>query len=67
MIRQRSDGRWEATISLGFEDGKRKRKSFYAATQGEVLKRLKEAHGDVSEHRPLPNERLLLKDFLLEQ
>jgi hypothetical protein len=35
-----------------------------AFTQAEVLRKLKEAHGDVSEHRRLPNERLLLKDFL---
>jgi hypothetical protein len=36
-IRQRRDGRWEATISLGFEGGKRKRKSYYGNTQAEVL------------------------------
>ena len=28
-IYQRSDGRWTATITLGYIDGKRKRKSFY--------------------------------------
>jgi integrase len=66
-IRQRSDGRWEATLSLGFDGGKRKRKSYYGVTQAEVLRKLKEAHGDVAENRPLPNERLLLKEFLLHQ
>jgi integrase len=66
-LRLRGDGRWEATISLGFESSKRKRKSYYGCTQAEVLQKLKDAHGHISEHRPLPNERLLLKDFLLDQ
>jgi integrase len=31
-IYKRADGRWAASINLGWQDGKRKRKTFYAKT-----------------------------------
>ena len=31
-----ADGRWAATIDLGWQDGKRKRKTFYGQTRREV-------------------------------
>jgi integrase len=37
---QRPDGLWVARISLGWEDGKRKRKAVYGKTQAEVRKKL---------------------------
>src|SRR5437588_8675132 len=37
---QRSDGLWAARVSLGWEDGKRRRKVVYGKTQAEVRKRL---------------------------
>ena len=41
-IRQRDNGLWECTIMDGFQsDGRRKTKSFYGKTQGEVKKKLK--------------------------
>ena len=41
-IRKRSDGRWEARYSLGFDPktGKQVQKSIYGRTQGEVRKKL---------------------------
>lgn len=41
-IRKRSDGRWEARYSLGFDPktGKQVQKSIYGKTQGEVRKKL---------------------------
>lgn len=41
-IRKRSDGRWEARYSLGFDPktGKQLQKSIYGKTQGEVRKKL---------------------------
>src|SRR5437588_382556 len=39
-IYQRDDGRWTATISLGYKDGKRVRKSFYGKTRREVQNQL---------------------------
>ena len=39
-IRQRDNGLWECTIMDGFQsDGRRKTKSFYGKTQGEVKKK----------------------------
>ena len=41
-IRQRGTGLWECTIMDGFQpNGKRKYKSFYGSTQGEVKKKMK--------------------------
>jgi integrase len=45
-IRERQDGRWEVRINLGRGiDGKRRRKSAFAQTQGEAVKRLKKLAG----------------------
>ena len=37
---QRSDGRWAATLDLGWQGGKRVRKSYYAPTRKEVVEKL---------------------------
>lgn len=50
-----SDGRWEATISLG--DGSGRRKSFYAKTRAEVARKLAAALRDVEQGVPLADER----------
>lgn len=34
---QRKDGRWEASVSMGYVDGKRRRVSVYGATKAEAL------------------------------
>jgi integrase len=39
-IRQRADGRYEATVSLGWRNGKRHRKSIYGRTRREVADKL---------------------------
>ena len=43
-IRQRPDGRWEARLTLGYDEGTGKRKtlSIYGATQKEVKRKLTE-------------------------
>ncbi len=43
-IRKRSDGRWEARYTVGFDPatGKQKQKSIYGRTQKEVRERLAE-------------------------
>ncbi len=42
-LRQRSNGRWECSIMDGFQpDGRRRTKTFYGKTQGEVKKKLRE-------------------------
>lgn len=40
-VRLRSDGRWEARISLGWHGGKRRIKSLFGATQEAVIKQLR--------------------------
>ena len=35
-IYKRKDGRWAAAVNLGWQDGKRKRKTFYGRTRQEV-------------------------------
>lgn len=45
-IRQRADGRWEARVDIGRGvNGKRRRKSVFGATEGEVIRKLKGLHG----------------------
>jgi len=40
-IRQRSDGRWEGAIDLGYVDGKRKRKFVYGRTRQDVASKMR--------------------------
>ena len=44
-IYQRRDGRWASAVDLGFIDGRRVRKSFYAATRKAVAIKLADALG----------------------
>src|SRR5918998_5976339 len=65
MIRQRADGLWEARISLGHADGKRKRKSIYGKTWREVAEKLKALHADQQKGLPIStSERPTLGQFL---
>jgi len=48
-IYRRPDGRWAATIDLGWQGGKRRRKFLYGKTRAEVARRLAtalQAHRD---------------------
>ncbi len=63
-IFQRKDGRWVGSLNLGWEDGKRKRRHFYAATAAEVQDELLKARFDQSRGLPVPTERQTVKEFL---
>ncbi len=70
-IRQRKDGLWEATISLGFKldnDGKpkRQRKSIYGKTRQEVAAKLKVALRDQQRGLPPADDRLTVAGYLTE-
>jgi len=65
-IYKRKDGRWTATIDLGWQDGKRKRKSFYGQTREEVARRLTEALGARKDGLPLASDRLTVAGFARE-
>ena len=63
-IYKRKDGRWAAVMDLGWQDGKRIRKTFYSKTRGEVSNRLGKA---IEEHKnalPITSERLTTGQFL---
>lgn len=52
-IFKRNDGRWAGTISLGWRDGRRVRKSYYGATQAEVIDKIAEAKANLKRGLPL--------------
>jgi integrase len=63
-INKRSDGRWEAKVSLGYDtEGKRKRKTVYGRTQGEVREKLDALRRQVSDGT-YTDTKLTLKDYL---
>jgi len=48
-IFQRKDGRWAASLHLGYRDGKRQRKTFYGKTRREVQEALTRALRDLQD------------------
>ena len=54
----RSDGRWEARITLPSADGKQRRRSFFGKNSQEALRKLKAAQRKIEVGAPLPPERL---------
>ena len=63
-IFQRKDGRWCATVDLGWEGGRRKRKCFYEATRKKVANVLNKALRDNSEGLRIAVERQTVGQFL---
>jgi integrase len=67
----RRDGRWEARLSLGGQDGRRRRRAFYGRTRPEVARKLRDAQKKIDEGQPLPPDRLTvqshLKSWLVEK
>ena len=51
-IYQRQDGRWAASVHLGYQDGRRLRKTFYGQTRRDVQERMTKALSEV--HAGLP-------------
>lgn len=64
LIRQRQDGRWEARISLGWQNGKRVRRSFYGETMTEVKALLLKARNDHEAGLPVKVENQTVAQFL---
>lgn len=68
-IRHRSDGRWSATVSLGWgvsRNGgpRRRRKTFYGRTRDEVRRQLQVALSSIDNGRPPPVGRQTVGQFL---
>lgn len=63
-IHKRADGRWAASIDLGWENGKRKRKTIYGKTRREAADKLTTALRARQDGMPLPDERRSTAEFL---
>ena len=63
-ISRRGDGRWQARVDLGCQNGKRTRKYYYGATRAEVAAKLARALGKVQQSLPLPAERQTVAQYL---
>jgi len=63
-IRRRQDGRWEATVDLGFANGKRKRKYLYGSTRREVVSKLDKAKQSVQQGLNLVAKRQTVGSWL---
>jgi integrase len=64
-IYKRAQGDWVASITVGYGlDGKRRRKSYYGKTRGEVSEKLKVALRDQQQGLPIITERQTLAQFL---
>ena len=63
-IYKREDGRWAGQISLGYVNGKRKRKVIYGKTRKEVAEKLKVALRDQQQGLPVAVERQTVAQFL---
>jgi integrase len=63
-IRKRADGRWEAVLHIGYDGGKRQRKSFYGTERRKVSEQLVRAQRDLQRGlRPL-DDGLRVGDYL---
>ena len=65
-IFKRRDGRWAATVNLGWQDGKRKRKTFYGRSRREVQEKLSTALSDLQRGLSLGTDRQTLSQFLAQ-
>lgn len=65
-IVQRADGRWMATVSVGWKDGKRDRKYYYGETRAAVAAKLNDALKAHHDGIPLANEKATVGRFLEE-
>lgn len=64
IYRRESDGRWVATVDLGYVDGKRRRKPLYGKSRREVAEKLKIALRDQQQGLPVATERQTVSQFL---
>jgi integrase len=62
--KKRADGRYPATIDLGWQDGKRKRKTVYGKTKAEAAEKLREARRNIDLGQAPTDGRLSTAAFL---
>src|SRR3954452_10022857 len=64
IYRRESDGRWVASIDLGYVNGKRKRKAIYGKTRREVAEKLTASQRDRQLGLPVAPEQQTVAQFL---
>jgi len=65
IYQRTSDGKWVGAVHLGWEGGKRQRKTVYGDTRTEVAERMKKLLSDHQQHIPIQTpERLTTAAFL---
>ena len=64
LIHQRSDGRWEARVDVGWRDGRRVRKSIYGRTRREVARALRDAQSTLDQTGVLGDDSITICAFL---
>ena len=64
IYERKNEGRWEARLTVGWEGGKRKRKSYFGATQAEVQDKLLAARFDQSRGLLISSKSQTLGAFL---
>lgn len=64
IYQRESDGRWCATVDLGYVAGKRKRKVVYGETRKEVADKLKKLHRDQAAGSLVASDRQTVGQFL---
>lgn len=65
LIRQRSDGRWEGRLELGWTAEGRQRRSVYGRTRQEVVVKLRAAKARDERGLPAVNERISVAGYLV--
>lgn len=63
-IFERKDGRWAAQVNLGWQNGKRVRKVFYASTRAEVKDKLTRALADLQQGLPVMSDKQTVGGYL---
>jgi integrase len=63
-IYKRADGRWAATVNLGWEAGKRKRKTVYGKSRAHVADKLRQLQNRAADGLPALDERQRTGDYL---
>ena len=64
VYQRASDGRWIGSVTLGWDDGKRVRKTVSAKTAAEVRKKLREMRTKIDAGLPVDDENITVDDLL---
>jgi integrase len=64
IYKRASDGLWVGVVDLGWQQGKRSRKTVYGKTRAEVVTKLRKVQRDVEQGLPVIDERRTTGDYM---